>query len=71
MKKLRTQIASLVDRENLVFEIFFGDSQVAEISHEPDQNPSIEIYSSPDGFWKFDFLEFQTLLEKGIQELKK
>jgi len=44
---------------------------VAEISHEPNQQPTIEIYTAPDGIWRFDFSEFKTLLEKGIKELAK
>lgn len=61
--KLTAQIASLQDRENVVYEIYCGTDQVAEISNEPDIGPRIEIFSCPNGgIWNFELQEFCLLL---------
>ncbi|QIT27253.1 hypothetical protein [Raoultella terrigena] len=63
--KLTAQIASLPDRENVVYEIYYGSHQVAEISNEPDIGLRIDIFNCPDGgFWSFNFKEFQSLVEQ-------
>lgn len=50
MKKFTCFITSPPDRERVVFEIFHDNRQVAEISHEPDQQPTIEIYAALTGY---------------------
>ncbi|MCJ7957683.1 MAG: hypothetical protein MUW57_14315 [Pseudomonas sp.] len=71
MKKLSAVISSPLDRENIVFEIWFEARQVAEVSHEPDCPIEIEIYPAPEGeTWKFDLDEFKAVLEKAIINLK-
>jgi hypothetical protein len=70
MKSLRAQIASVTDRENLIYEIWHESRQVAEISKEPGRGYEIEIYSAADnGSWHFDLTEFKAILENGITEL--
>lgn len=65
MNKLTAQIASLPDRDNVVYEIYFGSDQVAEISNEPDEGLRIEIFTCPNGgSWNFDFSEFSILIGK-------
>ncbi|MGV3344455.1 hypothetical protein ACGVWS_01465 [Enterobacteriaceae bacterium LUAb1] len=68
-KKLNVQLASLPDRENVVYEIYEGTNQVAEISNEPNKGLQIEVFSSPDGIWRFDFNEFYTLIEQARRNL--
>ncbi|TPG63342.1 hypothetical protein [Ewingella americana] len=65
MNKLTAQIASLPDRENVVYEIYFGTDQVAEISNEPGDGLRIEFFTCPNGGrWNFDFNEFFSLIVK-------
>ncbi|MBB5418037.1 hypothetical protein QF000_003829 [Paraburkholderia atlantica] len=72
MKTLSAQIASVSDRENLVFEIWYGGRQVAEISKEPNQDYAIEIFPAADGkSWHLDLSEFNALLNQGIKELER
>ncbi|UNB62311.1 hypothetical protein [Pseudomonas syringae group genomosp. 7] len=72
MKKLSSVIASPSDRENLVFEIWSENNQVAEISNEPGKNFEIEIYTPAEGAsWSFELDEFKGLLEQAITSLKK
>lgn len=68
--KLTAQIASLPDRENVVYEIYSGADQVAEISNEPDVGLRIEIFSCADGgIWNLDFNEFRLLVEQAEKNI--
>lgn len=70
MKLLRAQVASVTDRENLIYEIWHETRQVAEISKEPGRGYEIEIYrAAGNGTWHFDLSEFKAMLEDGIKEL--
>lgn len=69
MNKLTAQIVSLPDRENVVYEIYSGTNQVAEISNEPDIGLRIEIFNSADGSWNFNFNEFRALVEQAERNL--
>lgn len=70
MNKLTAQIASLPDRDNVVYEIYFGTDQVAEISNEPDMGLRIEIFAaSANGSWNFDFNEFRALVEQAERNI--
>ena len=70
MSNLQTIISSPPDRENVVFEIWSGSQQVAEISREPGQDYNIEIYPAPDdGVWRFDLIDLKNAIEDGIKEL--
>lgn len=70
MKLLRAQIASVTDRENLIYEIWHENRQVAEISKEPGRGYEIEIYpAAENGAWHFDLSEFKAMLEDGVKEL--
>lgn len=63
--ELTAHVASLPDRENVVYEIYYGPNQVAEISNEPGAGLRIEIFSCPDQIaWNFGFNEFRTLIEQ-------
>ena len=70
MNNLSVVISSPSDRENLVFEIWSGTCQVAEISREPGRVAEIEIYVHPQGgTWSFDLNEFVSVLNKIIADL--
>jgi hypothetical protein len=70
MNSLRAQIASVTDRENLIYEIWHEDRQVAEISKAPGRDYEIEIYpAASNAAWHFDLNEFKAMLEDGIKEL--
>jgi hypothetical protein len=70
MSKLGAMVTSPPDRENVVFEIFYEDRQVAEISKEPGRDYEIELYpAANNGIWHFDLNEFKAMLEDGIKEL--
>jgi hypothetical protein len=69
-QKLHAQIASLPDRENVVYEIYLDTDQVAEISNEPNNGMCIEIFNCPAGrSWNLDFNEFNSLVEQAKQNL--
>lgn len=62
-------LASPPDRENLVAEIFFGTTQVAELNREGDYL-AIEIYPRPDGHpWAFRADEFLATVAKARSSL--
>ncbi|BCQ28287.1 hypothetical protein NK8_64760 (plasmid) [Caballeronia sp. NK8] len=70
MKTLKAQIASVTDRESLIYEIWHESRQVAEISKEPGRSYEIEIYpAANNGAWRFDLKEFKEMLEDGVKEL--
>lgn len=67
--KLRSQIASLPDRDNVVYEIYEDSNQVAEISNEQGEGLRVEIFNCPNGSWCFDYTEFQGLLEQAKKNI--
>ena len=68
--KLTAQIASLPDRENVVYEIYCDSNQVAEISNEPGIGLRIDIFNCPDeGGWSFNFKEFQSFVEQAERNI--
>ncbi len=71
MNKLTAQLASVPDRDNVVYEIYSGSVQVAEVSNEPDTGLRIEIFSCPDPsrIWSFDFNEFHALVEQAKRNI--
>jgi len=70
MSHLSSLISSPPDRENLVFEIWLGTDQLAEVSHEPDRPVEIEIYPPADGGkWVFEFEELMSLLNRAVKTL--
>lgn len=71
MTNFSTLIASPPDREGLVYEIWLGSFQVAEISREPGESLGIQIYPSPEGGWRFDLKEFLAVLEDGVKVLSE
>lgn len=69
--KLEVNIASVPDRENLVAEIWLGERQLAEISHET-KTLKLEIYQQTDGLrgiWELDFEEFIGALQEARRKL--
>lgn len=69
-----THLSSLMscppDRENLVFEIWLGTDQLAEVSHEPERPVEIEIYPPVEGGkWSFELEEFMCLLSQAVNTL--
>ncbi len=71
MKNFKINIASLPDREKLVLEIWYKNEQVAEINQETDEF-FLEIYPPKKGnSWKFNLKEFQKIIDKGMEMLKK
>ncbi|WLE60401.1 hypothetical protein GIY62_07050 [Burkholderia plantarii] len=70
MKTLQAKIASVPDRDNLIYEIWCGNREVAEISKEPGRDYEIELYAAAEGgAWRLDLNEFKVMLENGIREL--
>ncbi|CAX59724.1 hypothetical protein ABEI05_00550 [Erwinia billingiae] len=68
--KLHAQIASLPDRENVVYEIYLGTDQVAEVSNEPDTGMRIEIFNCQHAnSWDLDFNEFNILVEQSKKNI--
>ena len=70
MMHLSSLITSPPDRENLVIEIYQGDKQLAEVSHEPGRSFEMEIYP-PIGEvkWTFELEEFLSLLNRAVKLL--
>ena len=63
-------ITSPPDRERVVAEIWYGDSQLAELNEEAGQ-PMLEIYPNPTGeAWILDFNELVSLLERARAALR-
>jgi len=70
MTYLSSVIASPSDRENLVFEIWVGPNQLAEVSHEPGRSIEIEIYPPAEGEkWNFEVDELISLLNQAVRDL--
>lgn len=70
MARMSGMISSPPDREGLVFEIWIGDIQLAEVLRELGEEPRIEIYPRPGGeAWSLPLGEFVSLIEKGKTEL--
>jgi hypothetical protein len=70
MKLLGAQVASVSDKENLIYEIWHENRQVAEISKELGRRYEIEIYpAAGNGTWHFDLSVFKAMLEDGIKQL--
>ena len=69
MTAYRIDIASPPDREKLVAQIIFGDTQWAELSHE-DGTLQMEFYSRPDGEpWRIDYQEVIAALDQAKRRL--
>jgi hypothetical protein len=67
--KHRICISSPPDRENLVAEIFFGDTQWAEINQE-SETIAVEFYPRPDGQpWQIDYQDAISALEEARRRL--
>ena len=70
MNILSTVITSPPDRENCVFEIWAGSSQLAEVSKEPGRSIEIEIYPPVEGGkWSFKLEDFMTALHQATKNL--
>lgn len=71
MNKLTAQLASVPGRENVVYEIYSGSVQVAEVSNEPDIGLRIEIFPCPEPsrIWSFDFNEFHAFVEQAKRNI--
>lgn len=67
--KHRIAISSPPDREKLVAEIFFGDTQWAEINQER-MAIEVEFYPRPDGNpWRIDYDDALKALEEAKRRL--
>jgi len=67
---LSTMVTSPPDRENCVFEIWVGPSQLAEVSHEPGRPIEVEIYPPVEGGkWNFSLEEFMAILYQATNNL--
>lgn len=70
MTHLSSMITSPPDRENLVFEIWAGANQLAEVSREPGRSAEIEIYPPVEGgSWNFELEELMSLLNQAVKNL--
>ena len=71
MTHLSSLMSSVPDRDNLVFEIWLGTDQLAEVSHEPERPVEIEIYPPAEGGkWNFELEEFMSMLNQAVKSLK-
>lgn len=67
--KITITIASVPDREELVAELWFGDTQWAELSQEGDCLV-LQVYPRPSGQpWTFEFTDVVDALEAARQRL--
>jgi hypothetical protein len=67
--KHRITISSPPDREKLVAEIFFGDTQWAEINQER-MSIEVEFYPRPDGKpWRIDYDDALKALDEAKHRL--
>ncbi len=67
--KHRICISSPPDREKLVAEIFFGDTQWAEINQERETF-EVEFYPRPDGEpWRIDYQDALSALNEAKRSL--
>jgi hypothetical protein len=67
--EFRICISSPPDREKLVAEIFFGDTQWAEINQEGDIL-EVEFYPRPDGkAWRIEYQDVIRVLDQAKQKL--
>jgi hypothetical protein len=62
------QVTDVPDREELVAEVWWGDSQVAELRTEGGP-ARIEIYARPEGPWDFELSDLLSILERARAEL--
>jgi len=70
MTHLSSLMSSPPDRENVVFEIWLGADQIAEVSREPERPFEIEIYSPAEGGkWNLELEEFMSLLSQAVKRL--
>jgi hypothetical protein len=70
MSILSAVITSPPDRENCVFEIWVGLSQLAEISHEPGRPIEIEIFPPAEGGkWNLKLEDLMTALHQATRDL--
>ena len=64
MEKFEILIASPLDRERVVAEIFYENVQWAEISQENDDELIVEFYPhTSEPYWEFNFEEAIQALE--------
>ena len=69
-KKLTAVVASVPDRDNVVYEIYYGRDQVVEISNELESGLQIEIFAPHDGgSWQLNFNEFRELIEQAEKNI--
>jgi len=70
MSQLTANIASLPDRENVVFEIWQGPRQLAEVSREPGKPMEIAIYPAIyGGIWSLELEPLVSLLNQAVANL--
>lgn len=70
MTHLSSLMSSPPDRENVVFEIWLGADQIAEVSREPERPFEIEIYPPAEGGkWSLELEEFMSLLSQAVKRL--
>ena len=71
MSRLYGMVTSPPDRENDVFEIWSGDTQVAEIAREPGREIEIALYTHGDTLPAVDLVQFERMLKQGRDALSK
>lgn len=70
MTHLSSLICSSPDRDSVVFEIWAGNDQLAEVFREPGGSVEIEIYSPAEGGkWNFELEELVSLLNQAVNNL--
>ncbi|MBQ0738835.1 hypothetical protein [Aquimarina celericrescens] len=69
MRKFKIEITSVPDREELVAEIWEGDTMVAELNQEDKDNLKLEIYSNKENRISLDYLDFVEALKVAKEKL--
>jgi hypothetical protein len=63
------EIASVIDREDLVAEIWIDETMFAEINQLPNGKFGIEIYHKDQESWSLDLMDLQDILHQAKLKL--
>jgi hypothetical protein len=63
------EIASVIDREDLVAEIWIDETMFAEINQLPNGKFGIEIYHKDQESWSLDLMDLQDILHQAKVKL--
>lgn len=68
--KFTIEVTSVPDREGVVAEIWWGDSMVAELCRDGENEVRIEIFPARSaGSWCFDCEEWQNIIKDARKKI--